>query len=312
MATGEYVCMIGDDDAILPDLIKITRWAFKKDIDSIAPKSIINYTWPDQNNFGSKLDIPFFSYKCESVLLEQQLISYLSDGCAKTFRNYNLPALYHGIVRRSCLEEIKSITGHYVGGLSPDSYSSVALSQIVRNHIVLDYPLTIAGACPASTTIQGSQGSHRGLLKNAPHFRDRGNYVWLKNIPKFYSVETIWAESALRALVELNKLELLSNFSDRYLFSYAVIKNLPIKSIILKYTNLYLKNMRLNAVSFYVSCFFVIVKLKIIEHTILRIKSKKLRGKHNIFNNIKNIESAISKSVISIEKYDSRRELERK
>ena len=132
----------------------------------------------------------------------------------------------------------------------------------------------------------------------------------MKNIPKFYSVETIWSESALRALVELNKLELLSNFSDRYLFSHALIKNLPIKSIILKYTNLYLKNMRINALSFYVSCFFVIFKLKFIEHTLLRIKTNKSRVKHNVFYNVESIETAMHISANCIEKRDSHLESE--
>ncbi len=305
LASGEYVCLIGDDDSILPNLIQITRWAFSNNIDSIAPKSIINYTWPDQNSIGSKLDIPFFSYKYESVSLEQQLIAYLGDGCAKSFRNYNLPSLYHGIVRRSCLEKIRSISGHYVGGLSPDSYSSVALSLVVRSHIVLDYPFTVAGACPASTTIQGSEGNHRGLLKNAPHFRDRGNYVWLKYIPMYYSVETIWSESALRALFELNKLDLISNFSDRHLFSHALIKNFPIKSIILKYTNLYLKNMHKNAFFFYVSCLFLILKMKFIEHTLLRLKNNIYIKKGNTFYNVESIYRAIQLSNSCIKNRDS-------
>ena len=228
LATGEYVCLIGDDDAILPDLMKITRWAFENDIDSVAPKRLINYIWPNENNIESKLEIPDFSYKCESVPLAKRLISYLRDGCVRSYRNYGLPAIYHGIVRRECIEKIKSLTGHYFGGLSPDSYSSVALSQIVKNHIIMDFPLTIAGACQTSTTRQGAQGDHRGLLKNAPHLRNREDYVWLKIVPGFYSVETIWSESALRALTELNKLDLLAKFSSCYLFSYALYSNLLI------------------------------------------------------------------------------------
>jgi glycosyltransferase involved in cell wall biosynthesis len=305
LASGEYVCLIGDDDAILPDLINIARWAFKNNIDSIAPKNIINYTWPDHSNIGSKLEIPTFTYEYEIVVLEQQLAAYLGDGCAKSFRNYNLPALYHGLVRRSCLEQIKSITGHYVGGLSPDSYSSVALSLVVRSHIVLDYPFTVAGACPASTTIQGSEGNHRGLLQNAPHFRDRGHYVWLKNVPMFYSVETIWSESALRAILELDKLDIMSNFSDRYLFSHALVKNLPIRAIILKYTNLYLKNMRTNALSFYVNSLFIIFKLKFTEHILMRLKSNKYRVKRNVFDNVESIEMAIKLFASCIEERDS-------
>lgn len=293
LATGEYVCMIGDDDAILPDLIKISRWAYKNNIDSISPKNIINYRWPDKNNLGGYIDIPNFTHRHEKVSLDKQLILFLKQGCAKIYRNYGLPALYHGLVRRKCLEEIKLKTGHYVGGLSPDSYSAVALTQTINNHLIIDSPLTIAGACPESTTSQGITGTHRGLLENAPHFRDRENYIWLKDIPKFYSVETIWSESALRALYELKKFNLISNFSNVYLFSFSLIKNFAIKSIIFKYTNEFLKSNKINIFTFYLKSFFLITFLKIKEHTIIKFKKRNTSIYVNKFKNIKTIKNAI-------------------
>ena len=46
------------------------------------------------------------------------------------------------------------------------------------------------------------------------------------------------------------------------------------------------------------------------QHTILRKKSIKLISESKIYNNIVNIESAIFKSLLNIEKYDFLRKIE--
>lgn len=215
LASGEYVCLIGDDDGICSTIFDVVKWAKANDVDSICPKVFVDYYWPGAFNPNSigYLTIPFFSKNIYRKDPQKEIQHLIADGIINYMR-FNLPKFYHGLVKKSCFEEIKAKNGFFIGGLSPDIYSAVSLSNIVKKHIILDFPITIAGACRVSTTVAGFTGGHSGKLKEAPHFRDRGNYVWDKQIPKYYSVTTIWAESALKAihdntiLVDLDKLNL--------------------------------------------------------------------------------------------------------
>lgn len=195
---GEYLCLIGDDDAVCEDLFTVVNWAKQNDVDSICPKVFVNYLWPGNSNDG-RMVIPYFSNKIWRNYPIKNLQSLVNQGIVN-YMDFNLPKLYHGIVKKECMNEIKKKIGQYFGGLTPDIYSSVALSCIVKKHIVIDRPITVAGACPKSATVDSTKGKHSGKLENAPHFRHRGEYQWDEIVPYFYSVQTIWAESAIQAM----------------------------------------------------------------------------------------------------------------
>ena len=200
--SGEYICLIGDDDGVCDDLFATVKWAKEKNIDSVCPKVFVNYLWPGNNNVG-KMVIPYFTNKIWINKPKNNLQKLVNQGIVN-YMYFNLPKLYHGIIKRTCMDEIKLKTGQYFGGLTPDIYSSVALSCIVQKHVVIDRPITIAGACPKSATVDSTKGRHSGSLDNAPHFRNRGEYIWDESVPKFYSVQTIWAESAIQAMKDFN------------------------------------------------------------------------------------------------------------
>jgi len=205
LANGKYVCMIGDDDGICSTLFDMVRWADKHEVDSVCPQTFIDFYWPGAFHQDGKgyLYMPWFSKKVWRNDPKVNLQPLIEDGIIN-YMQFNLPKLYHGFIKRSYFEEIKSKNGYYIGGLSPDIYAAVSMSNMVRNHVVIDFPLTISGACHVSATVAGFTGGHSGKLEDAPHFRDRGPYLWDPLIPSFYSVSTIWAESALKAIRENN------------------------------------------------------------------------------------------------------------
>ena len=204
-ADGDYCCTIGDDDIVLPNIIKVAEYAKNNGIDSVAQRQIIGYEWPTEKCPRGELALRNYCWrgvKYDDV--KTNLKRFLSEGCCKNPRDFFLPTFYHGLIKRDCLEVIKNKTGCYFGGLTPDAYSSVGLALVVKNHLILDAPFTIAGTCPQSGTASNERGKHCGELKDAPHFKNREGYKWNKEIPEFYSVETIWADSALAALKDLN------------------------------------------------------------------------------------------------------------
>lgn len=226
LTTGEYVMLIGDDDTILPKAIEIAQWAKDNNVDSVCSKDTILYYWPkalDKYPNGAVI-FPKTTNSLVKIDVKNELLTLLKSGL-QNYLSYSLPKTYHGLVKREIFEEIKRRTGHFYGGLSPDIYSAVAVACIARNHYQIGEPMSIAGVCAVSTTAENVTGKHSGTLENIPHLRHRMGYIFDKRIPKYYSVNTIWAESGLKALEELKETELLKQFNIFYLLAQGKIHN---------------------------------------------------------------------------------------
>ncbi|MGB3345748.1 MAG: hypothetical protein WBA71_00620 [Candidatus Humimicrobiia bacterium] len=147
-----------------------------------------------------------------------------------------IPRLYHGIVKHKCLDKVREKTGAFFGGLSPDIFAALAVANFTKNVISIDYPLTIAGVSKSSGSAQSARGEHLGNLEDAPLFRYRGTYKWAEIIPRFYSVQTIWADSTVAALKALGRDDILQDFNLPLLAAYCVAAH-P------KYTRIVLRDM---------------------------------------------------------------------
>jgi glycosyltransferase involved in cell wall biosynthesis len=229
MASGEYLCLIGDDDGINPEIFQLVEWMDKNNVDAVKPALNLMYRWPDacellkgyENDNGS-LTIEPFTTVINKVNVKKELKILLKQG-GLNYLKRDLPKLYHGVVKREYLEIINEKTGHYVGGLSPDIYFVVALSTLIENVYKIDYPITIPGVC-ADPLKPGGHMSKIEKLEDAPHFRARGHYKWSIEIPRFFCAENIWAESAMSAIYDLNEESLKSDFNLYYLHSVLLRK----------------------------------------------------------------------------------------
>lgn len=213
---GEYITIIGDDDGINPVILDIVDWADQNGIEAITPALPIIYYWPqsgvDSESGNGKLTISDFSSEIKFCDPGKEVIKLLKNGC-QNYLSYKLAKLYHGVIKKSVLDEVKAKTGSYIGGLSPDIYVSIATSLLIKKVLIIDYPLTISGICKKSGSADSATGRHTGELQQAPHFRGHTNYEWSDKVPEFYSVETIWGDSALAAISDLKRTELIKYFS---------------------------------------------------------------------------------------------------
>lgn len=151
MASGEYVCMIGDDDAILPSIFNLAKWAKDNDYDNVTPAKILNYYWPDDTGRSGYLEW----YDIENVKpiyreSQKELDRFVRNGLIR-YSDY-LPRAYHGLAKRNLLVSVLNKTGHMIGGLSPDIYMATTLACLSKSFVVVEQPFTIAGACPKSYT----------------------------------------------------------------------------------------------------------------------------------------------------------------
>jgi len=250
MTSGEYVYMIGDDDTVLPNVFKWVEYMKANDIDSICPAFRPEYFWPNEET-GNKGTLKIVQYKnirdIESVEPMERLEKLFDNGIIQ-FPQYNLPRVYHGLIKKVVLDQIFNEIGAYFGGLSPDIYSTVALSSLVKKHVVIKEACSIAGACPLSTTSKGRLNSDDGKFERTPHLKNNTNYQWDSLIPKYYCGEVIWAESAISAARDFRLDETLSKF-DKKLFNNASLSyNRHISDIVMEafFENINKKNNKLN------------------------------------------------------------------
>jgi len=308
MANGKYVCLIGDDDGVIPEILKVTRWANSRGIESVCSNAYIGYAWPGvykSFNTGA-ISLPIFK---DNVVFQKplrKLPELLKNGFLDYYK-FNLPRVYHGIVKKSCLEEIKNKTGRFIGGLSPDIYSTVALSAIVEKHVILNVPFTISGVCNSSTSADSSRQKHCGSLEDAPHLRNTNIYNWEPEIPKYYSVETIWSETGIKSLKENTIPILLELFSLEKMVAASLISSHSIKKLIFEKTRQHLKNKKVNWAWFFIK---VVVQIFL---TLARLIPKKINNARlklfsngRIIYNIPNISQAKIKlgEIICHEKYN--------
>jgi glycosyltransferase involved in cell wall biosynthesis len=246
IADGEYICIIGDDDGINPEIELFVTWARDNNIEAITPEIKLNYIWPGTGISYYKKDtgnltIVDFNLKYKFYDPKKELNKLLNSG-GQNYLNYNLVKVYHGIIKKSLMEEIKGITGKYFGGLSPDIFSSVALSFVTDRVLKIDYPLTIPGVCNKSGAGHSSTGRHHGNLKDAPQLKGHRDYQWSSLVPRFYSVETLWADSSVAAFRKMGKFELLKKFNVIRLSTYCYLNYKQFNIL----TNENLKNYRLS------------------------------------------------------------------
>jgi glycosyltransferase involved in cell wall biosynthesis len=222
-ATGEYVCAIGDDDVINPEILDACEWALANDIDAIVTdRHRALYFWPDfraadtgASEAGS-LRIYEFSGAVEPVDPEVELRK-----CALTAGTslQRLPKVYLGIVRRMSLEGAYARVAQSQVGTCPDMYYAVAAASFTKRVVMIDYPLVIPGASAPSAAGAVRMRKHEGPLESAPHFRARPDYVWSSLIPRFYSVHTFYAESALLAMRAAGRSDVAERFNLPFLYA---------------------------------------------------------------------------------------------
>ncbi len=235
LADGDYFYLIGDDDAILPQLIDLVEWAKANNVDTISPEQCIAYYWP-----GSSAKYPdgYVEFSKGSGIIKRvdsrlQLKKVIKNGM-QLYTFFQLPKLYHGLVKKDIMYDIKNKTGHFYGGLSPDIYSCIAIASLSKNHYIIETSVSIAGVCAKSGSADQLKGAHSGELEGIPHLKYRGSYIWSDKIPAFYSINTIWAESAIKALEELGEYSLINDFNLYQLLAHSTANNYKFIPKILK------------------------------------------------------------------------------
>lgn len=231
-ANGLYICTIGDDDCVNPEIMELVKWANKMNIDAITPKFIVDYTWPDlrsikKNNIetGGSLRIKNFTQKITFPNVEKGM-KRLARTCGTDLADaFYIPKIYYGIIKTKILRKAKIEVGSNFPGVSPDLSGAVTASNFIKSYCLIDYPIFIAGSSINSTAGQSALKKHHGDLTDQKHISRHAIDNWPSKIPKFFSVESVWSQSAYASLKGLKRNDLLAKFNYPRIYAYTFMFN---------------------------------------------------------------------------------------
>jgi len=226
-ATGKYVTVIGDDDGILPQVMQKVAWAETNGYSSFSTESTIIYRWPGfvdtryGKNDAATLAMPHFDGSVVAVDLQAEFEHFAASGFVDFSR---LPKLYYGVVRQEVIERVYARFGGVFFGTSPDISSSLMLGMNVGEHFIVSEPLFIGGASKNSGAGRTASGSHAGRIEDEAWMSD---YVdrWPETIPRVFSPETMWAQSATEVLSIYDRFNIRNRINREALFARTLIFN---------------------------------------------------------------------------------------
>lgn len=223
-STGEYICFIGDDDGIDHKLIDIVEYMRSNNIDSMTCTKPV-FCWPDIKSKGLNLSgIVTIRSRITNIITKIQPKLELQKSLNKGGISLeNMPCVYQGVVRRKTLDLIFDRTSSFFPGPSPDMANAVALSLVVNNAIYVNSPLIISGQGFKSAAGLGARKAHISKIEDVVFLPKNTIASWESFIPKYWTGETIYAESTTKALRRMGFCDLLNNLNKEYLYAAIVM-----------------------------------------------------------------------------------------
>ncbi|HRU02074.1 MAG TPA: hypothetical protein P5239_10280, partial [Victivallales bacterium] len=198
----------------------------------------------------------------------------------------NMPLVYHGIVRRDVLNKIYKVGKTFFPGPSPDIANAVSISLIEKTFVYFDFPIIISGASKHHGGGIRSMKNRAASIEDVPYLPADAKEKWEKNIPKIWTGETIWCESAIKALRYMEREDLITKVNFEYMYAHFVAFHYPHRKLAYRLSK---NKFKLILISNVIIC-------KRYFNALIRLVYSKLFGKIKgsiTYNNIKDINEAV-------------------
>lgn len=200
-ATGEYICMIGDDDCACESILRAAAYCKTHNIEACC-FPFPGFNWGDMIFVGTKKWARYTirvkaDGKINPLDSRKELEKSLKNGAGL---KPTMPRVYHGLVAKRCLDRIYSKLGTFFPGPSPDMSNAVAVCMEAQSTVYISDYLMVSGYCHKSATGEGNRGQHFGRIEDKPWLPKDTADKWDINIPKVFSGETIIAQSTVQAM----------------------------------------------------------------------------------------------------------------
>lgn len=217
-SSGEYVCFIGDDDAVCRNIVDCARWMKSNDID-VLRSLYLQYSWGEKTDgtvngnllYEAKLGL---YYQILNPL--EELIKILKQG-VPDFRD--VPKFYHGIISRRIIDELHAIGGTCFPGVTPDMSSAVSICFLAKKYVTVYVPVVIPGM---SKMVGGGVMGKVLTLEEVGFITDQDRERWESGFPKLWATELIWPDCAMKALAYVGHEEYRKYFNKNRMLSRLV------------------------------------------------------------------------------------------
>ena len=280
-AKGEYICFIGDDDAVCRNIADCAEWMKSNQIDAVR-SLYLNYCWnEDKGENGGTAYFDDISFLCRVGDPIAEMKKVLNDG-VPDFKY--MAKIYHGIVKKSVLEDVQRHGECLFPGPTPDMSGAVSIAFFIKKYVMIKIPVVIPGM---SRMVGGGVMGKVLSLGEVKFITNSDIEKWPVDYPPLWATELIWPVCVINALKSVNHAEYISELDKNKLLSRLVI----IHRTYFKEALHYADNVLLFLFDF--MCYFL--KEGVIHLYETKIKSKlngKLLGKYTVANGFDSIADA--------------------
>jgi glycosyltransferase involved in cell wall biosynthesis len=151
LATGDFVTILGDDDALVPNAAKIARELVAVHKVDLLRWDRAHYIWPgnidEKTNNTCKIPLGRTAYKVDGHKVLRELGRMTSTFAV-------MPMIYNSWVSADLIASIKGKHGRIFHSALPDVDSGFAFAFLGRWYLSLNFPLGICGQSPKSNGAQ--------------------------------------------------------------------------------------------------------------------------------------------------------------
>ena len=185
-ATGEFVCFIGDDDYVDPDVADLIV-KIQGDVPAVEAIawSRLTYNWPDFRPRQCVVAVPMGTYylPIPRSVVYRDFFHWSHNGAQPNC----LFSVYHGAVSRKTMQKIRAkFNGRYFEHPVVDFENTCKLLVTAQNLVHVERPFSIMGVCAASNsgrvhTASQMREMHGQFMSEIG--RNIDNDAYMKNFP---------------------------------------------------------------------------------------------------------------------------------
>jgi hypothetical protein len=176
-ARGDYVFIMGDDDAMLADQFAYMRALLEEHTPDSLTGAKLGYAWPGDwpgdsaPKITGRLKLVYRSVYGSPEFVEGAQLRAIVETKGAAIK-WDAPRLYGGVMSRRVIEHLKAKTGQAFMGKWPDIYVTFAAPAVIERHIKVRHPFFIGAVSPKSqglnhlaiASARASTGEHKRFL----------------------------------------------------------------------------------------------------------------------------------------------------
>lgn len=212
-AKGEYICFIGDDDAVCRNIADCAEWMKQNDVDVVRPL-YAQYAWNEDK--GVKQGSMYFDdikLRCKQGDPIKELKKVLNDGVPEFER---MTKIYHGIVRKDVIKAVQNNAECLFPGPTPDMSGAVSIAFYCRKYAMIEVPVVLPGM---SRMVGGGVMGKVLTLDEVKFITDDDRRKWPTDFPPLWATELIWPVCALNALKSVGRTDLIEQLNINKMYS---------------------------------------------------------------------------------------------